>query len=243
MNNYKTKATVAKEFDIISIKLASPDRIKEWSHGEVTKPETINYRTQRSERNGLFDEKIFGPDKDFECYCGKYRGIRYKGIICEKCGVEITRSIVRRERMGHIELATPVAHIWFLKNVPSRISLVMGIPVSDLEKVIYFAGYIVTSVSETEKARVLKDLESEFKAKVKTLQDEKSKLALKELALATRRDIEALVPGRVLNEVEYHRSSVKYPTIFEAGIGAEAIYNILKNIDLEKLLRELKTKL
>ena len=243
MNNYKTKATVVKEFDAISIKLASPDRIKEWSHGEVTKPETINYRTQRSERNGLFDEKIFGPDKDFECYCGKYRGIRYKGIICEKCGVEITRSIVRRERMGHIELATPVAHIWFLKNVPSRISLVMGIPVSDLEKVIYFAGYIVTSVSETEKARVLKDLESEFKAKVKTLQDEKSKLALKELALATRRDIEALVPGRVLNEVEYHRSSVKYPTIFEAGIGAEAIYNILKNIDLEKLLRELKTKL
>src|SRR3989344_877414 len=243
MNNYKTKATVAKEFDIISIKLASPDRIKEWSHGEVTKPETINYRTQRSERNGLFDEKIFGPDKDFECYCGKYRGIRYKGIICEKCGVEITRSIVRRERMGHIELATPVAHIWFLKNVPSRISLVMGVPVSDLEKVIYFAGYIVTSVSEVEKTRVLKDLESEFKAKVKTLQDDKSKLALKELALATRRDIESLVPGKVLNEIEYHRSSVKYPTIFEAGIGAEAIHNILKDINLNKLLKDLTIEL
>ncbi|MBI2673793.1 MAG: DNA-directed RNA polymerase subunit beta' [Candidatus Zambryskibacteria bacterium] len=243
MQNYKTRAAVAKEFDAISIKLASPDRIKEWSYGEVTKPETINYRTQRSERNGLFDEKIFGPDKDFECYCGKYRGIRYKGIICEKCGVEITRSIVRRDRMGHIELATPVAHIWFLKNVPSRIALVMGIPVSDLEKVVYFAGYIVTSVSETERTRVLKDLESEFKAKVKTLQDDKSKLALKELALATKRDIETLVPGRVLNEVEYHRSSVKYPTIFEAGIGAEAIYNILKNLDLEKLLKELETGL
>src|SRR3989339_750368 len=246
--NFETNGSVKKQpmlvdFTSILLKLASPEKIKEWSHGEVTKPETINYRTQRSERNGLFDEKIFGPDKDFECYCGKYRGIRYKGIICEKCGVEITRSIVRRERMGHIELATPVAHIWFLKNVPSRISLVMGIPVSDLEKVVYFAGYVVTSVSEMEKARVLKDLESEFKAKVKTLQDEKSKLALKELALATRRDIEALVPGRVLNEVEYHRSSMKYPTIFEAGIGAEAIYNILKNIDLEKLLRELKTKL
>ena len=132
MNNYKTKLSDAEKFDVVSIKLASPERIKEWSHGEVTKPETINYRTQRSERNGLFDEKIFGPDKDFECYCGKYRGIRYKGIICEKCGVEITRSIVRRERMGHIELATPVSHICFLKNVPSRISLVMGIPVSDL---------------------------------------------------------------------------------------------------------------
>ena len=193
MPNYKTKIPEGNQFDAISIKLASPERIKEWSCGEVTKPETINYRTQRSERNGLFDEKIFGPDKDFECYCGKYRGIRYKGIICEKCGVEITRSIVRRDRMGHIELATPVAHIWFLKNVPSRISLVMGIPVSDLEKVVYFAGYIVTSVAEAEKARVLKDLESEFKAKTKTLQDDKSKLALKELALATRRDIETLV--------------------------------------------------
>ncbi|MBI2065723.1 MAG: DNA-directed RNA polymerase subunit beta' [Candidatus Zambryskibacteria bacterium] len=243
MSNYKTKTDEANQFDVISIKLASPERIKEWSYGEVTKPETINYRTQRSERNGLFDEKIFGPDKDFECYCGKYRGIRYKGIICEKCGVEITRSIVRRDRMGHIELASPVSHIWFLKNVPSRISLVMGIPVSDLEKVVYFAGYIVTSISETEKARVLKDLESEFKAKVKTLQDEKSKLALKELALATKRDIESLVPGRVLDEVEYHRSSMKYPTIFEAGIGAEAIYNILKGLDLNKLLKDLEAEL
>ncbi len=230
-------------FDAISIKLASPERIKEWSFGEVTKPETINYRTQRSERNGLFDEKIFGPDRDFECYCGKYRGIRYKGIVCEKCGVEITRSIVRRERMGHIELASPVAHIWFLKNVPSRISLVMGIPVADLEKVIYFAGYIVTSVSAIEKEKVLKDLDSEFKSKMKSLQDEKSKDALKELAMATKKDIESLVPGRVLNEVEYHRSSLKYPTVFEAGIGAEAIFNILKNTDLPKLLKELEASI
>jgi DNA-directed RNA polymerase subunit beta' len=243
MNNFKNIQPEANPFDSISIKLASPERIKEWSYGEVTKPETINYRTQRSERNGLFDEKIFGPDKDFECYCGKYRGIRYKGIVCEKCGVEITRSIVRRERMGHIELASPVAHIWFLKNVPSRISLVMGIPVADLEKVVYFAGYIVTNVSEAEKERVLRDLDSEFKSKIKTLQDEKSKTALKELALATKRDIESLVPGRVLNEVEFHRSSMKYPTIFEAGIGAEAIYNILKNTDLNKLMKELEAML
>ncbi|MSR87849.1 MAG: DNA-directed RNA polymerase subunit beta' [Candidatus Zambryskibacteria bacterium] len=243
MNNYKNTPEQSSKFEVISIKLASPERIKEWSYGEVTKPETINYRTQRSERNGLFDEKIFGPDKDFECYCGKYRGIRYKGIICEKCGVEITRSIVRRERMGHIELASPVAHIWFLKNVPSRISLVMGIPVADLEKVIYFAGYIVTSISLAEKERVLKDLDSEFKAKFKSLQDEKSRIALKELALATKRDIESLVPGKVLNEVEYHRSSIKYPTIFEAGIGAEAIYNILKGLDIKKLLAELTVDL
>jgi DNA-directed RNA polymerase subunit beta' len=243
MINYKAKPNEATQFDTVNIKLASPERIKEWSYGEVTKPETINYRTQRSERNGLFDEKIFGPDKDFECYCGKYRGIRYKGIVCEKCGVEITRSIVRRDRMGHIELASPVAHIWFLKNVPSRISLVMGIPVTELEKVVYFAGYIVTSVSEAEKTKVLKDLDSEFKSKFKNLQDEKSRLALKELALATKRDIESLVPGRVLNEIEYHRSSMKYPTIFEAGIGAEAIYNILKNINLNKLLEELEMEM
>ncbi len=244
MPNFTPKnSNNSNDFAAISIKLASPERIREWSHGEVTKPETINYRTQRSERNGLFDEKIFGPDRDFECYCGKYRGIRYKGIVCEKCGVEITRSIVRRERMGHIELATPVAHIWFLKNVPSRISLVMGIPVADLEKVVYFAGYVVTSVSESEKARVLKDLDSELKAKMKTLTDDKSRLALKELASDTKRDIESLVPGRVLDEIEYHRASVKYPTIFEAGIGAEAIYNILKNTDLHKLLKELEARL
>lgn len=243
MNNAKNTFAGSNHFDSISIKIASPEKIKEWSYGEVTKPETINYRTQRSERNGLFDEKIFGPDRDFECYCGKYRGIRYKGIVCEKCGVEITRSIVRRERMGHIELASPVAHIWFLKNVPSRISLVMGIPVADLEKVVYFAGYIITSVSETEKEKVLKDLDSEFKAKLKTLQDEKSKDALKELALATKRDIESLVPGKVLNEVEYHRASMKYPTVFEAGIGAEAIYEILKNTDLQKLLKEVEAEI
>ncbi len=230
-------------FDQIELRLASPERIKEWSYGEVTKPETINYRTQRSERNGLFDEKIFGPDKDFECYCGKYRGIRYKGIICEKCGVELTRAIVRRERMGHIELASPVAHIWFLKNVPSRISLLMGIPVADLEKVIYFAGYIVTSVSESEKARVLRDLDSEFKAKVKGLQDEKSKEALKEAALNTKRDIESIVAGRVLDEVEYHKFGMKYSTIFEAGIGAEAIFNILKTVDLAKLLKDIEALL
>src|SRR5664279_855820 len=143
-------------FDEISIKVASPDRIRDWSYGEVTKPETMNYRTQRSEKNGLFDEKIFGPDKDYECYCGKYRGIRYKGIICEKCGVEITRSIVRRERMGHIELATPVSHIWFLRSMPSRIGLIMGMTTADLEKVIYFAGYIVTKVHENARMEIMK---------------------------------------------------------------------------------------
>src|SRR3954471_1045022 len=180
------------DFDVISLRVASPDRIKEWSFGEVTRPETINYRTQRSEKNGLFDEKIFGPDRDYECYCGKYRGIRYKGIVCEKCGVEITRSIVRRERMGHIDLATPVSHIWFLRSMPSRIGMIMGLNTPDLEKVIYFAGYIVTSVSEDEREKILKDLDSEYKSKVKNLQDDKSKEAVKELFTQAKKDIESI---------------------------------------------------
>src|SRR3972149_6703546 len=163
------------DFDRIALKLASPETIREWSYGEVTKPETINYRTQRSERGGLFDERIFGPEKDYECYCGKYKRIRYKNIVCEKCGVEVTRSIVRRERMGHIELATPVAHIWFLRGVPSRMSILLNISVSDLEKVIYFAGYIITKVHEDEKKTLLDSLEREYKAKQKNSADKKKR--------------------------------------------------------------------
>jgi DNA-directed RNA polymerase subunit beta' len=240
----RTKMTESHDdLETITLKLASPERIKEWSFGEVTKPETINYRTQRSEKNGLFDEKIFGPDKDYECYCGKYRGIRYKGIVCEKCGVEITRSIVRRERMGHIQLATPVSHIWFLKSMPSRVSMVLGIQTSDVEKVVYFAGYIITKVSEEDRTRYLKDLDSEYKAKIKTLHEEKSKEALKEMLLNAKRDIESIQEGRVLDEVEYYNFSMKYATLFEAGIGAEAIYNIFKKLDLQKLLAQLKVDL
>ncbi len=239
----KTKTKNIHDFETISLTLASPDRIKEWSFGEVTKPETINYRTQRSEKSGLFDEKIFGPDKDYECYCGKYRGIRYKGIVCEKCGVEITRSIVRRERMGHIELASPVSHIWFLKSMPSRISQVLGIPTADLEKVIYFAGYIVTKVSEEDRTRYLKDLDSEYKAKIKSLQDEKTKEAVKEMLLNAKREIESIQEGVVLDEVLYHNYGMKYGTMFEAGIGAEAIYSIFKKIDVAKLLGQLEAEL
>ncbi len=244
MINTKTqKDYQITDFDTVELRLASPDRIKDWSYGEVTKPETINYRTQRSERNGLFDEKIFGPDKDFECYCGKYRGIRYKGIVCEKCGVEITRSIVRRERMGHIELAAPVCHIWFLKSMPSRLALITGVPSGDLEKVIYFAGYIVTKVNISEKDRILKDLDSEFKAKVKSLQDDKSKEHLKGLFQETRKDIESIAVGKVLDEVAYHNFSMKYATLFEASIGSEPLFEMLKNLDLKKLLAELEVNI
>jgi DNA-directed RNA polymerase subunit beta' len=235
----KMKQSKDNEFNVISIKVASPEIIKGWSFGEVTKPETINYRTQRSERGGLFDEKIFGPDKDYECYCGKYRGIRYKGIVCEKCGVEITRSIVRRERMGHIELATPIAHIWFLRGTPSRLGLVLGMPVGELEKVVYFAGYIVTKAVQSEKERIVRDIESEFKVKVKAVTDEKTKEALKELANNAKKEVESLREGMVLDEVMYHKYSIKYGSAFEAGIGGEAIYEILKKVDLVALEKKL----
>lgn len=223
------------DFDYIMLKLASPDQIREWSYGEVTKPETINYRTGRSERGGLFDEKIFGPEKDYECYCGKYRRIRYKDIICEKCGVEVTRSIVRRERMGHIELETPVAHIWFLRGVPSRMSTLLNISVTDLEKVVYFAGYIITKVHEEEKENILQGLEKEYKAKLKNAADEDTREKLKNLFTETKKEIMEIYEGKVLNEISYHHYSLRYGTCFEANIGAEAIYSIFKNLDLNKL--------
>lgn len=230
----------SKDFDSVILKLASPEKILDWSYGEVKKPETINYRTQRSEKGGLFDEKIFGPEKDFECYCGKYKGIRYKGIICEKCGVEITKAVVRRERMGHIELATPVSHIWYLKSIPSKISNLLGLTTANLEKVIYFAGYIITQVNEYEREKILKEAESEFKTKIKTLNDEKTKEKLKELLSNVKKSIAGIQKGVVLDEITYHKYAVKYGTIFEASIGAEAIYNICKAINLEKLVEELE---
>ena len=136
-------------FDAIKIGLASPEKIREWSRGEVKKPETINYRTLKPERDGLFCERIFGPSKDWECHCGKYKKIRYKGVICDRCGVEVTKANVRRERMGHIELAAPVSHIWYFKGIPSRMGLILDISPRTLEKVLYFASYIVLDPGET----------------------------------------------------------------------------------------------
>ena len=162
--------TQTEEFKGVKIKLASPETILGWSHGEVTKPETINYRTQRPEREGLFDEKIFGPIRDWECYCGKYKRIRYKNIVCDKCGVEVTKSSVRRERMGHITLAVPVAHIWFLRSVPSRLGLVLDLGVQELERLVYFAAYIITSVDEEARMATLEQIEAEFKSKKKEIE-------------------------------------------------------------------------
>jgi DNA-directed RNA polymerase subunit beta' len=235
----KTREEV-RDFSAIGIKLASPDRIKEWSYGEVTKPETINYRTQRSERNGLFDERIFGPEKDFECYCGKYRRIRYKNIICEKCGVEVTRSIVRRERMGHIELASPVTHIWFLRSIPGRIGTLLGLSISELEKVVYFAGHIIVKVKEDERARILRELDQEYKNKTKSLKTQDDKDAVKEQFTEVKREIEGIRVGKVLDEALYHRFSVKYGTAFEADIGAEALYEMCRRMDLGQMQEDLE---
>ncbi len=160
------------DFDAMRLRLASPDVIRGWSYGEVTKPETINYRTQKPEKSGLFAEEIFGPSKDWECYCGKYKKIRYKGIICDKCGVEVTHSLVRRERMGHIELSAPVAHIWYLRSVPSKIGTVLDLSIQALERVIYFASFIVSEVNEELRVATLEQLRVEYKGKRKAIESE-----------------------------------------------------------------------
>jgi len=201
----------AVNFDSIRLRLASPDDIHGWSHGEVTKPETINYRTQKPEKDGLFDERIFGPTKDWECYCGKYKRIRYKGIVCDKCGVEVTRALVRRERMAHIDLAAPVSHIWFLRGVPSKIGLVLDLSVQELEKVIYFASFIVTSVDEEKKGQLLEQVKQEYKSKNTGLDKEFEQSIIQKQAvlvkdghsgeeLAKRIGDEKVALGRILDE-------------------------------------------
>ena len=189
-------------FESIKICLASPDRIREWSYGAVERPETINYRTQKPERDGLYCERIFGPTKDWECHCGKFKKIRFKGKICDRCGVEVTRAKVRRERMGHIELAAPVSHIWYFKGTPSRIGQMLEISQKRLEEVLYFTKFIVLDPGNTE-----------------------------------------LVPKQLLTDKEYHAYREKYGDEFEAGMGAEAIQKLLKEIDLDELAAELKTEL
>ena len=191
-----------KTFDAIKIGLASPDQIREWSYGEVKKPETINYRTLKPEKDGLFCERIFGPQKDLECHCGKYKKLRYKGKICERCGVEVTRKEVRRERMGHIELVTPVSHIWYFKGIPSRMGLILDISPRDLEKVLYFAKYIVIDPGDTELEKL-----------------------------------------QILNEKEYADMKEKYEDDFRAGMGAEAIKELLEEIDVEELSKQLREEL
>jgi len=189
-------------FDAIQIGLASPEKIRQWSRGEVKKPETINYRTLKPEKDGLFCEKIFGPSKDWECHCGKYKKIRYKGVVCDRCGVEITKASVRRERMGHIELAAPVSHIWYFKGIPSRMGLILDLSPKTLEKVLYFASYIVLDAGET-----------------------------------------ALMYKQVLTEAEYQEAREQYGNGFRVGMGAEAIQELLKDIDLDEEATKLQIEL
>ncbi|HOT58313.1 MAG TPA: DNA-directed RNA polymerase subunit beta', partial [Spirochaetales bacterium] len=191
-----------QDFDSIMIRLASPEMIRSWSYGEVKKPETINYRTLRPERDGLFCERIFGTTKEWECFCGKFKSIRYKGVICDRCGVEVTHFKVRRERMGHIELASPVSHIWFYRSVPSRMGLILDLTVAALRSVLYYEKYIVIDPGDTE-----------------------------------------LKKKQLLTEEEYEEALERYSGSFTAGMGAEAIRQLLKEINLNDLAAELRAKM
>jgi DNA-directed RNA polymerase subunit beta' len=231
------------EIEKLVLKIASPEEILTWSKGEVLRPETINYRTGKPERDGLFSEVIFGPMKNFECSCGKYKNPQVKGIVCERCGVEVTHSSVRRERFGHIALAAPCAHIWFLKVYPYPLKLFLDIPLYQLEKVIYYSAYIITRVNEEEKERILKEIEKEYKefmAKAESREEKKQKTAIFN---QIKEELKTLQPKKVLSDTEYFYFSRKYPNTFEVGIGAEPIRRFLEEIDLEAMRKEILKKL
>ena len=274
----------ATNFNAIRISVASPEQIVNWSHGEVTKPETINYRTLRPEKDGLFCERLFGPTKDWECFCGKYKRMRYRGVVCDRCGVEVTRAKVRRERMGHIRLAAPVAHIWFAKTTPSRLGTLLDLSPRNLERVLYFAQHIITAVDdeqrrqfiEEEQARFdldLEKLQKESAEKQTALRERQGELELSEVAdvagemadaIAMQSEIEALLaeldgeerklrehleetiteledlrPLKILSESRYRQLKDRYGDLFLAGMGAEAILEILRTRDLEAIRDEL----
>ena len=289
-------------FDAIKIGLASSEKIKSWSNGEVRKPETINYRTLKPEKDGLFCERIFGPTKDWECYCGKYKRVRFKGIICERCGVEVTRSNVRRERMGHINLAAPVSHIWFFKGVPSRMGYILDISPRDLEKVLYFDSYIITSVNKkaikTDKEKIKKLTEEAVEhaaelheLRLKEIQENKDDLlkrykdgdelreidAIEDEEINSEKDLEVKI-AKIVKEAEklieeekeiykeeidlikrantfflnieekmlvsdealFKKMKEIYKDYFTGGMGAEAVKELLKNINVKEEVELLK---
>ncbi len=230
-------------FDSVSVKLASPEDILSWSFGEVTKAETINYRTQKPERGGLFDEKIFGPQNDFQCSCGKYKGAQYHGITCENCGVEITRSIVRRERMGHIELVTPVAHIWYLRKIPSKISLILNVSSNALTKVVYFSSYIITSVDNAKKKELESKIKVEFQKQLKSVTNNSTRKKLNELYRGRISDLQSVNEGEIIGSEAYYVLSNQFPKLFEAGTGSEPVLELLKKINLKKLEKEIEKKI
>ncbi|HXX59429.1 MAG TPA: DNA-directed RNA polymerase subunit beta' [Dehalococcoidales bacterium] len=251
------------DFDAVRISLASPEQIRSWSYGEVTKPETINYRTLKPERDGLFCERIFGPTKDYECFCGKYKKVRFKGIICDKCGVEVARAKVRRERMGHIELASPVSHIWFSKGIPSRVGLLLDLSPRNLERVLYFSHYVITSINEEMRKEAIEKLqadqaqgssdrqqavEAKIESEKETTVEEANRMRRdaieedSEAEQATTSVVERLRNMRVRNlltENDFRELSEKYPGMFEAGMGADAILKITRDVNLDELRKEL----
>ena len=251
------------DFDAVRISLASPEQIRSWSYGEVTKPETINYRTLKPERDGLFCERIFGPTKDFECACGKYKRIRYKGVICDKCGVEVARAKVRRERMGHIELACPVSHIWFAKGTPSRVGLLLDLSPRSLERVLYFSHYLITSIDEKARQEAVEQLEGNCSQAIAERQvtleariDEMEAATVEEVNQLRRNfaeeraqleeqlaaDVEQLKDLRecaLLTENHYRERKQKYDQVFEARMGSEAIIQVLKGINLGEMRNQL----
>ena len=258
------------DFNAIRISVASPEQIKSWSYGEVTKPETINYRTLRPEKDGLFCERIFGPTKDWECFCGKYKKIRYKGVICDRCGVEVARSKVRRERMAHIQLAAPVAHVWYSKGIPSRLGLLLDLSPRNLERVLYFAKYIITHVDEglrSELIQSLKDsaaLEEEAQAQIETVDGvdqakdtpevvvekangskptAKDSKRLPDDVQAKIDELENLRPMDLLTDAQYRELRDKYENIFKASMGAEGILNTLQQMDLEQIKLDLHSEI
>ena len=238
------------DFEAVKISVASPDDILTWSHGEVLKPETINYRTQKPERDGLFCERIFGPTKDWECYCGKYKKIRYKGVVCDKCGVEVTRSSVRRIRLGHIDLSVPVAHIWYTRGTASVIASVLSLSVSDLEKVVYFASFIVMDIDKEIQAESLASLEEEYQdylTKIKKSDPTKSE-ASKELEKQkidaaykqAKSDLTSLKAGTIISEERYNDLTIKYGQVVSVNIGAEAILDLLKRVNIDEEIIKIK---
>src|SRR3989344_822713 len=260
------KSSATDSFDAVALSVSSAEDMLAWSRGEVTKAETVNYRTQRAEPDGLFCERIFGPTKNFQCFCGKYKGIRYKGVVCEKCGVEVTRSIVRRERMGHINLAVPVTHIWLLRGSPSRLGLLLDLPIKTLEQIVYFAAYIVIAVDEEQKKEAEKELNTTMeqrKSQVKREGEEARKQLLE--SKATREQIDALdkeIADRletlklnhkealddlhnlhvasVLSELKFREMNMKFGHVFRAGTGAESLREVIMGIDLPALALSLK---
>ena len=247
--------TSGTAFDAIRISLASPDQIKAWSYGEVTKPETINYRTLRPEKDGLFCERIFGPIKDWDCGCGKYKNIRYKGVICDRCGVEVTKSKVRRERMGHIALAAPVAHIWFSKGTPSRIGVLLDLSPRNLERILYFSQYIVTGIDEERKEEALKTLqefaesnESENKEALdlpgsengETNQESKD---INQQIEERIDELKSLKEGDLLNENTFRNYKDKFGPVFHAEMGADAILKLMQKLDLDSISERLKQEI